>query len=220
MTVFRIVSALAIVALLGAVVYDLRRRGMRWYGITQFVRDQARHDVRTLAERKNAGRVGSLNVLRRIAFGVSSAFLLVLALTGFVPVLILNQHLSGVLLIVHVTIAPLFALSLSAAALLWAYRLGFDEVDWHCLVALWTRQSPRQEMLVRFAMKVAFWLLLLISLPLMLTVILGLFPLFGTEGEELLIRWHGYSALLLALVALAEIYLTIVYLHHSKEGDS
>lgn len=220
MTFFRIVSALAIVALLGAIAYDLRRRGMTWYGITQSMRGQAMHSVHTWGERRIAGRAGSLDALRRIAFGVSSAFLLLLAVTGFVPVLILNQHLSGVLLIIHVTIAPLFALSLSAAALLWANRLNFDEGDWHCLMALWARKSPPPEMLVRFAMKIWFWLLLLLSLPLMLTVILGLFPLFGAEGEELLIRWHGYSALLLVLVALAEIHLTIVYLHHSKEEDS
>ncbi len=220
MTVFRIVSALAIGALLGAVVFDLRRRGMRWYGITQSVRDQARHAARIWSERKNGGRVGSLNLLRRFSFGVSSALLLLLALTGFAPVLILSQHLSGVVLIIHVTIAPLFALSLSAVALLWAHRLGFDERDWTCVVALWNRRSPQREMLIRFAMKVAFWLLLLFSLPLMLTVILGLFPLFGAEGEELLIRGHGYSALLLVLVALAEIHLTILYLHYSKEGAS
>jgi hypothetical protein len=220
MTVFRVISGLAIVALLVAIGYDLRRLGKSWNGIRQVVRDQARNAVAAWSQRKNAGRVRTLDNLRRIVYGISAAFFVLLALTGFAPVLILGQHLSGVLLIFHVTVAPLFALSLSALALLWAHRLSFDDGDWLCLAAFWNRRSPRKEVLVRFALKVAFWLVLLFSLPLMLTVILGLFPLFGAEGEELLIRGHGYSALLLLLVVLAEIHLTIAYVHHSKEGAS
>ena len=72
-------------------------------------------------------------------------------------------------------------------------------------------------MLVRFALKVGFWMVLLLSLPLMLTVILGLFPLFGTDGESLLIRLHGYSALLLLITALGELYVIITYVEHTTK---
>jgi len=217
MTVFRILSGLAIAALLGAIAYDLRRCGERWSGPGRFLRQEAKRAVLDWRGRKNTGTAGTLDLLRRIVYGVSAASFLVLALTGFAPILILGDHLSGVLLIIHVTIAPIFALFLSALALLWAHRLRFNEGDWRFVQGQGNRRPFRKEMFLRFALKVGFWLVLFFSLPLLLTVILGFFPLFGTEGEALLIRWHGYSALLLMLVALTEIHLTIVYVHHSTE---
>jgi hypothetical protein len=48
------------------------------------------------------------------------------------------------------------------------------------------------------------------------TVILEVFPVFGTEGEEVLIRLHGYSGLLLVLNALAHSY--VVTLQASPAG--
>jgi hypothetical protein len=60
-------------------------------------------------------------------------------------------------------------------------------------------------------------MVLVLSLPLMGTIILGLFPLFGTEGGMFLIRAHGYSAILLLVAALVEIHLTIVYVQRTTE---
>ena len=96
-------------------------------------------------------------------------------------------------------------------------RLGFDGADWRTVEGAARWQFPPREALVRFAVKVGFWTLLLLSLPLMLTVILGLFPLFGTDGEALLIRLHGYSALLLMTTALLELYMIIACIGHSTE---
>ena len=121
------------------------------------------------------------------------------------------------LLVIHVTIAPVFGIALSALALLWAHRLRFDEADWRILEGVGRRKSPGKDALVRIALKVGFWSALLLSLPLMLTVILGLFPLYGTDGEALLIRLHGYSALLLMITALGELYLITAYNEHSTE---
>jgi hypothetical protein len=52
------------------------------------------------------------------------------------------------------------------------------------------------------------------------SIILGLFPLFGTEGQEALIRSHGYSALLLLVAAVVVIHLTIAYLQNTSEQPS
>jgi hypothetical protein len=133
------------------------------------------------------------------------------------PVLVLGSHLSGMLLVIHVTMAPVFGIALSALALLWAHRLRFDEVDWRIVEGVGRRSFPGGDALVRFSLKVGFWIALILSLPLMLTVILGLFPLYGTDGEALLIRLHGYSALLLMITALGELYLIIAYIGHSTE---
>jgi hypothetical protein len=211
MSVFRLIAILLIAALIAGIGYDLRRRMKSWKAAGNFLR------LRFRDSRHGKGNTGGLDNLRRIVTIVSTALFLILAFTGFFPALLLGSHLSGVLLVAHVTTAPLFALSLSALALLWAHRLRFDEMDWRTAEGFGRREFPGKDALVRFAVKVGFWVVLLLSLPLMLTVILGLFPLFGTEGEALLIRLHGYSALLLMITALGEIYVIVTYVEHTTK---
>jgi hypothetical protein len=217
MTVFRIIAGFSLAALLLGMAYDFRRRLKTW----KAAGDLLRRRIRIPREGRRGGKAGKLDNVRRIVTIVSSALLLSLAVTGFLPVLFLGSHLSGMLLVIHVTLAPFFGIALSALALLWAHRLRFDEADWRILEGAGRRKFPGNDALARFALKVGFWSALLLSLPLMLTVILGLFPLYGTDGEALLIRLHGYSALLLMMTALGELYLIIgliiAYGEHSTE---
>lgn len=208
MTVFRIISSLVIAALLGAVAFDLRRREKTWTAVWKFLRHGNSHTRSPLGMEPGPWR----ERLRRITYAASGAFFLFLAVTGFLPVLFWGGHLSGILLVIHVTLAPFFALSLSALALVWVHQLRFDEADWRTAQGLGRGKSPGEEALLTVALKAGFWMILLLSLPLMLTIILGLFPIFGTDGEALLIRLHGYSALLLLLASLGEIYLSIAYI--------
>ena len=225
MTIFRVISGVVIATLLGGIIFDLYRRGWGWHGVMQFVGDQARIVTHVWRERRNLDAGSALDNFRRIAFGFSAALFALLALTGFIQVLFFGEHLSGLLLIIHVTVAPLFALSLSALALLWAHRLRFDEEDWRYVLAPDYRRRAGWEQRMRLGLKVGFWTVLVLSLPLIGTIILELFPIFGTEGEALLARAHGYSALLLLVAALMEIHLTIAYVqrlteHSSKEHAS
>ena len=219
MTLFRIVAGLVIAALLGGIVFDLRRRG-GWHGVRQFLREQARVTAHLWQERKNLGAGSTLDNFRRIAYGLCSTLFVLLALTGFFPVLVFGEHLGGLLLIVHVTVAPLFALALSALALLWAHRLRFGEEDWRFVLSPEHRRHAGRDQRTRLALKIGFWMVLVFALPLMGTIILGLFPLFGTEGEIFLTRAHGYSAILLLVAALVEIHLTIVYVQRTTEQPS
>ena len=205
MIAFRVISLLAICALLGAALYDLRRRE----SLRSALRELARQGGRGMLPLFGGVRKGWRERLRVLSLAFSFTFCIILALTGFSPVILSGSHLSGILLVIHVTFAPLFALSLSALALLWAHRLRFDASDWPALGAPHGERSTELRLL--FALKAGFWIILWLSLPLLLTIILGLFPLFGTEGEAMLIRLHGYSALLVLLAALTEIYLIIAY---------
>ena len=216
MTVFRIMAGFTVAALLLVMAYDTRRRLKTWKAAGEFLHLQIRN---SLAGRREgtAGRLDRFRVNLTIA---SAALFFILAVTGFLPALFHGSHLGGILLVTHVTTAPVFTLSLCALALLWAHRLRFDEVDWRIAGNLLRRDLPGKDALVRFALKAGFWMVLLLSLPLMLTVILGLFPLFGTDGEALLIRLHGYSALLFMITALGELYVILTYIEHTTKQPS
>jgi hypothetical protein len=54
---------------------------------------------------------------------------IILALTGIIPVVFLGEQISGLLLIIHVTIAPFFAVALMLTAIFWAHFQQFDHSD-------------------------------------------------------------------------------------------
>lgn len=220
MTLFRLIATAAIVTLVAAIVIDIRRGGKTWGGAWKFFRDQTGTALHLWRTRRERAHGSTFDNLRRMAYGLSAGFLLLLALTGFLPIILFGEHLSGPLLIIHVTVAPLFAISLSALALLWAHRLRFDEDDWHIVLNPSLRRVATVMRWIGLALKIGFWLVLLLSLPLMGSIILGLFPLFGTDGQGALIRVHGYSALLILVVSLVVIHLTIAYIENTFEQPS
>lgn len=208
MTLLRIVAALTVVALLSLIVLDFRRRMSTWKAVGRFLWGEINAAIRF---RRESGR-SRLAIVRLVVYRLTVICFFILALSGFLPIVFLGEHLTGTLLIIHVTIAPLFALLLAAIALLWAHRLRLGENDWRCFVKMWKLQIPERDLLSRCLLRAGFWLILLASLPLILSVLLELYPLFGTEGVELLMSLHAYSALVLTLLALVQIYgmMTIV----------
>ena len=135
----------------------------------------------------------------------ASAFFYVLTLvcfaamliTGFVPKVIFGESLSGYMLMVHASCAPVFACSLAAAVLLWVHRYRFARTDLHPFKGL--AIIPR----------ICFWIILTVSVPLMLSILLGMFPIFGTEGQHCLIYLHLLSATILTAVAVVHSLLLI-----------
>ena len=148
----------------------------------------------------------ALGVLRGLFYLLTLALFLILAITGFVPVVFFGGHLTGILLLVHVTAAPVFALSLALLSLLWAHRQRFTAENWETITTLAARKHVAPDRLGDLGRKICFWLILFFALPLILSIILGVFPLFGTEGQESLVLLHGISALLLTITAVVHTY--------------
>jgi cytochrome b subunit of formate dehydrogenase len=155
-------------------------------------------------------RLSLLGKLKKLIYLLALLCFIVLAITGFYPAIVLGRHLSGYWLMLHVTFGGVFAACLAVLVLTWAHRYRFSEDDWPWLQSLVRRQAknnflPESSDLAR---KLAFWLVALLALPVMLSVVLSMFPLFGTQGQRLLAETHRYSALLFALVAIVHTYLT------------
>lgn len=152
-----------------------------------------------------------INVLRILVYLVALVCFVVLVITGFYPVLVQGEHLSGYLLMVHATFAPVFAGCLAVLALMWADNCRFDKGDWPWLQKLLHGEAAAKPAgaKCRLGQKICFWLIVLLALPVILSIVLGMFPLFGTEGQEFLLNLHRYSTLLLAAAAILHTYLII-----------
>jgi len=161
-------------------------------------------------------KLSPMGVLRKLVYLLALLCFVVLAVTGFYPTIILGEHISGYLVMVHATFAPIFAICLAVLAVMWARNCRFNHSDWP-----WFSRIVQRVTLVKSAseeahyestglgQKITFWLIIFLALPLILSIILSMFTLFGTYWQELLLGIHRYTALVFALVGIVHIYLVI-----------
>jgi cytochrome b subunit of formate dehydrogenase len=161
-------------------------------------------------------RASLLGVLKKLAYLVSLICFLVLALTGFWPVLVRGEHISGYLMMIHATFAPVFALCLAILALTWAgeNRFAAGDCPWvQRLLRRTTRLSvPISEKSASWAVlgyKATFWVLLFLAVPLILSIVASMFHILGTSWQYFAMAAHRWTALVFAVVAIIHTYLAI-----------
>jgi cytochrome b subunit of formate dehydrogenase len=169
-------------------------------------------------------RASFLGALKKLAFLVAAFCFLVLALTGFWPVLVRGQHISGYLMIFHATFAPVFAVCLAVLALTWAgaHRLSASDCPWVLrLLRHTTRLSvPAQDtpwsgsLLVN---KATFWLLLFLALPLILSIIVSMFHILGTDWQYITLAIHRWTGLVFVITGVVFAY-SAVRIRMAHEG--
>ena len=161
-------------------------------------------------------KLSPAGVLRKLVYLLALLCFVVLAFTGFYPTIVLGKHISGYLVMVHATFAPVFAICLAVLAVMWARNSRFAGSDWP-----WFQRFVRRITLTKstgkeappksseLGQKISFWLIIFLALPLALSIVLSMFPIFGTHWQELLLEIHRYTALVFFLVAIVHIYLMI-----------
>jgi len=149
-------------------------------------------------------QVKRLEAIRRLSLGITAILFILLALSGFFPVVFLGMHLTGWLLIFHVTVAPFFVLSLAFTALLYAKIKQYSNKDVDYLKG--AKKTASINVSYLFWSKTGFWLFLLFSLPAVFSILLSMYPVFGTYGQHFLLAVHQYSVLMLFIIS------TVVFL--------
>jgi cytochrome b subunit of formate dehydrogenase len=144
-------------------------------------------------------------------FAITAASIVVLTLTGFIPYL-LTGSVSGVSLVLHVAIAPVFAVCMTAITLLWAHRHRFNAQDLEWLSAgargkdgVTAPAEPGRSP----ALKLGFWAMVILVPLIMGSIMLSMYPLFGTPGQRFLLTLHLVSGLLFVAVAVARIVVLV-----------
>ncbi len=157
-----------------------------------------------------------IGILRILVYLLALLSFVVLAITGFYPTIILGKHISGYLVMIHATFAPVLAVCLAVLAVMWARCCRFTGGDWPWFERIVRRvtlanspgdDTPRKSSGI--GQKIAFWLIIFLALPLILSIVLSMFPLFGTHWQEILLSMHRYTALLFAMVAIVHTYFII-----------
>lgn len=207
---FRIISLLGLVGITAAIVWAVRSQLVVLAGTKQTLRQQSLALAHNLRQWRSLSTPALLVTLMRFLYLATLACVLVLALTGFLPVILFGAAVSNFALMVHLVLAPLFAIGLTALALFWAQRHRFNANDWKHLRQGFKKEnhspSPAQPSVWQ---KICFWLGLLLALPVIASTIFMMYPLLGTSGQEWLLHVHGYTGLLLLAVVVLHTYFVL-----------
>jgi len=153
-----------------------------------------------------------MGVLRKLVYLLALLCFLVLLVTGFCPRLFLGKPISGYWLMLHATAAPVFAACLAVLAVMWADNCRLNKNYWPWLQRILQRQTKNTDIPEKHELsrKLAFWIIMFLALPVILCIVLSMFPLFGTAWQKLLAQLHRYCALALALVVIVHTYLMVL----------
>ncbi|MFC1555913.1 hypothetical protein ACFL67_02410 [candidate division KSB1 bacterium] len=116
-----------------------------------------------------------------------------LAFSGFIPYLIFGESLTGYMLLLHVSVSPVFAVSLTVLIFLRAK-------EYVCDLTLPGSNA---------GMKLCFWCMLILTQVLIWTIILSMYPVFGTQGQENLLSLHLLGALFFVIAGVFYLYFLI-----------
>ena len=150
---------------------------------------------------------GFLNIIYAlIVLGLRVSFVGLLV-TGFGP-LLAGGKLEGYLLMLHATCAPVFIGCATLYILINAGKFVFDKKDADFILGGCKIKGCRLTD-SGIGAKCGFWVLAAMMIPLTLTMVLSMLPLFGTDVQHLLFEVHRWCALVFALAAIGELYMLV-----------
>jgi cytochrome b subunit of formate dehydrogenase len=161
-------------------------------------------------------RSSLLGALKKLCYLVAMVCFIVLAITGFYPTLVKGTNISGVLMYIHATFAPVFALCLAILAITWAGSHRFVASDCPWLLRLLRRVTrlrlpadDRGWCCSLVVYKLTFWAILFLALPLILSIVVSMFHLLGTDWQHITMTMHRWTSLVFAIVVILHTYLAI-----------
>lgn len=204
---FRIISLIGFAGITVAIVWAIRAQLVPMTETTQTLRQQSFEVANNLKRWRSLSAPALLNTLLRFFYLVTLGSFLLLALTGFLPVIIFGAAVSNLALMLHLVLAPLFAIGITALALLGSQRHCFNQNDgthlWNWLRQERLAAAPASPNVWQ---KICFWLSVALSVPIMVSTVLMMYPLYGTPGQEWLLHLHGYMGLLMLVVVMLHTY--------------
>ena len=147
--------------------------------------------------------------LKCLACPLALGSLIVLFITGFVGRLFFGELMTGYTLMLHVGLAPVFVICAGVVGVAWGHQCRLNGDDRQGLADLLRLKKTDPADTADLGWKLTFWLAMFLVVPVSLSMVLGMFPIFGTHGQETLLCLHQYSSLALTLAAMIHVYLVI-----------
>jgi hypothetical protein len=109
----------------------------------------------------------------------------------------------------HVGLAPVFVICAGVIAVAWGHQCHLNKDDRRSLANLLCLKKTASADTADLGWKLTFWLAIFLVVPVSLSMVLSMFPIFGTHGQEWLMSLHQYTSLALTLVTMIHVHLVI-----------
>jgi len=194
---FRFLSLIGILLSFVWLVYALRSNSLGLKAVGQRLYRAGQNIIISIFHLKS---LSSKDFSSKLLFPLTLLCICIMALTGFLQPIVFGKHLSGYLLIIHVATSPLFALCIVTLGLLLAHQHKFDITSWEKLQNLFSKEKKQNTQSVDFWQKLGFWLMLLLTIPIIFSIVSSMYKIFGTHGQEFLLQLHRYSTLSFVMI--------------------
>jgi hypothetical protein len=205
---FRILSIVVFIVSFVWIFKFLKKSKISFKDILDYYLIELKNSFGNLKSIKSKSSAEKFRSLRSITYLVTILAFLIMLITGFLPLLFTGSNLTGIFLMIHVSVAPFISITFAMLVILFAHSNRFDGDD----IAFSTKDSGKRKTKYKDSayMKMNFWLISVFSLPAMVSIILSMFPLFGTEGQISLLEIHRYSVLIISILVIFHIGLLSV----------
>jgi len=198
---FRIISILALLITYISIAIALKKNQVslkKWL----LIQNKSLADTMSNLKKSSMG-----NIIKSLLLPIIFLCINLLALTGFVTIIILGKPISTYMLLIHVMLAPVFAICMVIVTLLWAPKNIFNKKDWETFSNL---KSSKKEKRIDLFQKISFWMIIVLSLPIILSILLSMYPLFGSDIQHSLLTTHRFSTLLFVIISTIYVYFSII----------
>jgi len=162
----RLLTLAVLVAVTGWAIYALRAGEGSLRGSLARLVSESKSSFRRLGDKRGSSSGVLFASLRVLFYAIAAASVVLLALTGFIPYLVSGDSVSGVSLILHVAIAPVFAVCMTMLTLLWAHGQRFDAQDFSWLLGIARRRIDESTVAAAGhspALKLSFWAMVILT---------------------------------------------------------
>lgn len=200
---------LIIIAVTAFLIFSLNKKGVSFIEIFKVYDKDFQNFFKGINESKD---FKSLFTFKIITLYLSAFLFLILFISSFIPTIFTNGPLTGLFLIIHVTIAPLFAILAAIMVVFYSFKLKFNSEDFQKINNLKEFVENKQET----SIKLSFWLITIFTSLLLISIILILYPILGTELQEFYITIHRISATVITVLILFILYLNVLKKKHFR----
>ena len=205
---FRILSIVAFIVSFVWVFKYFKKSEISFKEISNYYFTELKNSFGDLKSIKLKSLTENLHSLQSVVYLVTILAFLIMVITGFISLLFTGGALTGILLMIHVSIAPFISITFAMLVVLFAQSNRFNDND----ITISTEDDGKKKIIYKDSayLKINFWLIGVFSLPAMVSIILSMFPLLGTEGQIYLLEIHRYSVLIISILVIFHIGLLSV----------
>lgn len=130
----------------------------------------------------------------------------ILFISGFYNPLVKGENISGYIMMIHVPVSGAFSVLFILYLIFTSERM---RLNFHMPLTS-VQQDKQVDNLLQSIMKLSFWVLCILFVPLLLSILLSMFKVFGTEAQHMFMEMHKVTAAIFTVIGIVFLYTALI----------